>query len=100
MSEEIIVTMEVTVHAQGAQCFAQMDGEALRDTRHFQGCNSVRIMRNKDDPTRFLFIESWTSEQAYRNYIAWRSESGQFQVLQALASAMDIKIWPQTIASV
>lgn len=77
-----------------------MDASGLKDTREFSGCQGVEIVRHQDDPTRFLFIERWDSEQDYRNYIAWRTEGGQFQALQAMAVSLDVNIWPQTVLTV
>lgn len=100
MSADIIVTMDLAVKPEAAPGFAQMDAKGLKGTRTFPGCRGVQIVQNKDDACRFLFIERWESEDAYRKYIAWRSESGQFQALEGMTTAIKVDIWPLTIATV
>lgn len=100
MSSDVVVTMDLTLTPDAGPRFAQMDHTALEGTRNFAGCREVRIVRHKDDAHRFLFVERWESEEAYRNYIAWRTESGEFQALQAMAVSIRVDIWPQTIVAV
>lgn len=100
MSADIIVTMELVLKPEAVSKFAQMDKATLEGTRNFPGCRGVQIVMHKDEPARILFIERWESEEAYRSYIDWRSESGQFQGLQAISTRINVDIWPQTIVSV
>lgn len=80
MDQDVVVTMDIALQPENAERFAQMDQAGLEGTRNFPGCRGVQIVRHKDDANRFLFLERWESEQAYRDYIAWRTESGQFHV--------------------
>ena len=98
MTDEVTVTFELTLKPEAAEGFSRMDREALEATRSFPGFLEVRIVRHKDAPCRFLFIERWVSEEAYRKYIAFRTERGEFQPLLAMATNTEINIWPQTIA--
>lgn len=58
----------------------------LPDTRCREGCVSVAVTRNQDDPTNFAFVELWDSRQHYERYFAWRKEQG---VLDELAKFVD-----------
>lgn len=100
MSSDVVVTMDITLRPEVASHFERMDPAALDETRKFPGCRGVQIVLHKEDTGRFLFIERWQSEQDYRNYIAWRSESGHFQQLQAMSTAMKVDVWPQTVITV
>jgi len=100
MAADVLVTMDITLKPEAGPHFARTDETALEGTRNFPGCRGVQIVLHKDDAHRFLFVERWESEQAYRDYIAWRSESGQFQALQDMATSMKVDIWPQTIVSI
>ena len=60
--------------------------EILPDTRGREGCVSVSVTRNQDDPTNFAFVELWDSRQHYERYFAWRQQHG---VLDALATMVD-----------
>jgi quinol monooxygenase YgiN len=100
MNGDVVVTMDVVLKPEHSARFAQMDPAGLEGTKNFPGCRGVQIVRHKDDANRFLFLERWENEQAYRDYIAWRTESGQFQSLQQMVISIDINIWPQTVITV
>lgn len=97
--EEVTVTFEIVLPLQVAEGFSHMGADALEATKAFPGCREVRIIRHKDDPCRFLFVERWDSEAAYREYIAWRTERGEFQTLLAMASKVETNIWPVVVAA-
>lgn len=72
-----------------AGCAEKMLGwlrEILPDTRAREGCVSVAVTRNKDDPNNFAFVELWDSRQHYERYFAWREQTG---VLGELAKMVD-----------
>ena len=60
--------------------------EILPDTRCREGCVSISVTRNQDDPTNFVFVEQWASRQHYERYFAWREQEG---VLNELATMVD-----------
>jgi quinol monooxygenase YgiN len=100
MTDAVTVTFELCLPPAAAEGFSRMGPEMLEATRSFPGCRGVRIVQHKDDPARFLFIEQWDSEQAYRDYIAWRTERGEFQPLQQMATRLETNIWPRLIVEV
>ncbi len=48
----------------------------LPDTRGFEGCLTVDVVQDQTDPTHVLLIETWTTVEAHRAYMAWRGSSG------------------------
>lgn len=58
----------------------------LPDTRCREGCVSVSVTRNQDDPLHFAFVELWDTRQHYERYFAWREAEG---VLDQLATMVD-----------
>ncbi len=60
--------------------------DILPDTRCREGCVSVAVNRDQDDPSRFAFVELWDSRQHYERYFAWRQSEG---VLDQLATMVD-----------
>ncbi|MBK6660642.1 MAG: antibiotic biosynthesis monooxygenase [Proteobacteria bacterium] len=60
--------------------------QILPDTRCREGCVSVSVTRNQDDPNNFAFVELWDSRQHYERYFAWRESEG---VLTELARFVD-----------
>lgn len=100
MTDGVTVTFEITLKPEAAEGFSRMGEEGLEATRAFPGCRGVRIVRHQDDPCRFLFVELWDSEADYRSYIAWRTERGEFQGLQVMATRTETNIWPHLVAAV
>jgi quinol monooxygenase YgiN len=100
MTDAVTVTFEVCLPAEAADGFSNMGAAMLEGTRTFPGFREVRIVQHKDDPGRFLFIEQWDSEQAYHDYIAWRTERGELQALRQMATRVETNIWPRTIVAV
>jgi quinol monooxygenase YgiN len=47
--------------------------ETLRATRAFDGCQSVDVLVDTDDPTRVVLLERWDSLQSDSAYRAWRA---------------------------
>ena len=60
--------------------------QILPETRCREGCVSVAVTRNQDDPATFAFVELWDSRQHYERYFAWRQQEG---VLDELAKMVD-----------
>lgn len=51
------------------------------------GCESVRIVRDLDEPARFTLIESWSSRQEHEAYQRGVAESGGWgHILEHLAA--------------
>jgi quinol monooxygenase YgiN len=51
--------------------------EILPDTRGFEGCMTLHVIQNQDDPTNIVVVEQWASRQHYEKYIQWRTERGE-----------------------
>lgn len=100
MNDDVTVTLEITLKPESVEGFSRMGGEGLEATKNFPGCREVRIVQHKDNPCRFLFVERWESEEAYRSYIAWRTERGEFQGMQVMATNIGTNIWSRLIAAV
>lgn len=50
--------------------------EMLADTRAFDGCVSVDVVQEQDDPTHVILIEVWEAAGDHRAYMTWRASSG------------------------
>ena len=57
---------------------------ALPDTRSFDGCVTLHVIQNQEDPTGIAIIEQWDSRQQYERYLAWRGERGDLEVFTAM----------------
>jgi quinol monooxygenase YgiN len=52
----------------------------LPDTRSFDGCVTLHVVQNQEDPASIVIIEQWDSRQHYEKYLAWRTERGDMKV--------------------
>ncbi len=60
--------------------------EILPDTRSYDGCQSIDVYQNTDDPDACIIHGQWDSQGHYEKYIAWREETG---VLAAFVEALE-----------
>ncbi len=74
--------MSQTVHVvfrcnegQGANLVA-IFGEALVDTRAFDGCESVEVYVDADNPDTIVLWEKFATRAHHEAYLAWRIETG------------------------
>ena len=62
------------------------------DTRAFDGCQSIDIYGNTEDPGNLVFYERWESRKHHESYMAWRREAGAMdQMATMLAGAPNIR---------
>ena len=48
----------------------------LPDTRVYDGCIGVDVLRGQDDKDTLVLVETWESRAHYEKYFAWRQETG------------------------
>jgi quinol monooxygenase YgiN len=58
----------------------------LSDTRAFDGCLGVEVLIDTADPTHFIAVERWASEEHDAAYRAWRAGDGQTNLASFLAA--------------
>jgi quinol monooxygenase YgiN len=58
----------------------------LKDTRAFDGCLGVEVLIDTADPTHFVAVERWESEEHDAAYRAWRAGDGQTNLGSFLAA--------------
>jgi quinol monooxygenase YgiN len=59
----------------------------LTETRAFAGCLGVEVLVDTKDPTRFVAVEQWESEEHDAAYRAWRAGDGQPTALAGFLAA-------------
>ncbi len=64
--------------------------ELLPDTRAYDGCIYLYIVKDQDNPSKIMIIELWDSNAHYEKYLRWRSETG---VRDELATMMENPSW-------
>lgn len=85
------VLLELRVKEEHVEEVAASFKDALPDTRTFDGCIDVYMVRDQDNPNTFIAVETWESREKYEAYFAWRTERGDID--NALATMEgDLKI--------
>ena len=75
------VLLEVKAQEDKVEALKATFKAILGDTRAYEGCQSVVVKQQQDDPTVMVLIESWDSREHYEKYFAWRQESGALAAL-------------------
>lgn len=50
--------------------------EILGESLEFDGCETIRIVRDQDDPYHVAGVTQWTERRNFEDYLAWRTERG------------------------
>ena len=85
--------MTITVHldlqlAPGSVALAPgLLREILADTRAFEGCLSVEVLVDLENPAHVILSETWESAEADAAYRAWRAGPGATQLGTLLVAA-------------
>lgn len=94
----VTITFELRLKPEAADGFKTAAAAGvLQGTTSFPGFRSIRIVQHRDDPGRFLFVEQWDSEQAHRDYMAWRASTGAVEGLKDVALGMETNVWPDLV---
>ena len=82
MSKKVILEFEVK--AGNGPAMEKLIGDALPDTRRYDGRISIDVMRDSDDPDKWALVEHWESQAHHETYIKWRVETGWFDKFTAM----------------
>jgi quinol monooxygenase YgiN len=72
----ITVVLELNLKADRVDAVLAGLKEILPDTRAFDGCLSVSVVRDADDRSHVALIERWAQRSDQERYFAWRQETG------------------------
>jgi len=82
------VTTQVILEFQAKEgCIEKVQSwlkSVLPDTRSFDGCVTLHVVQNQDDPAGIMIIEQWDTRQHYERYLAWRQERGDMEVFGSM----------------
>ena len=63
----MLLILECTTDPAHTKDLTDFLRDELFHTRGFDGCNSITIHRNQDDPNNLVFIENWDRRNNTRN---------------------------------
>ena len=71
--------------------------DILAGTRAFDGCLSVDVLLDCEDPAHMILLERWASAEADAAYREWRAGAGATELGSLLASAPQISMFETAI---
>ena len=93
------VTLAVKLKPEAADAFCAALPEMIKDTAKRPGFRDICIVRHATDTGRVMFVETWDSEQAYHDYIAWRTERGEMDGMASIVTEPpQLDFWPIPVA--
>ena len=72
----VTVTLAFPVKPERAEEFKSLLKQLLPDTRVYDGCKSVDVNQDQDDPGLIYLVEDWRSKAHQQRHQAWRDETG------------------------
>lgn len=95
----IVVTLDLDVKSEAIDAMVGGLPAMIEDTKTRPGFIEIRIVR-ETGTNHVFFVERWESEQAYNDYIAWRTERGDMDGFAAALNAPPkITIFKDTIVA-
>jgi len=75
----VSVTVLATLKLKPGMAEAVLGGlkGLLPDTRAYQGCQSIKIVQDLDNPDTVALVEEWENRSDHEAYLAWRAEQGE-----------------------
>ena len=70
------VTVEITAKKGTGPAMLEAMRAALPITRSRDGCQSLELLVNQDEPENMIVVMRWQSRKHYDTYLAWREETG------------------------
>lgn len=70
------VMLEFTAKPGTGAALAEGLKQALPATRHREGCESLQLTVNQDNPDNMTIVMLWRSREHYNTYRAWREANG------------------------
>jgi len=82
----VIVIVNLSAKEESLEELKKYFKEILPDTRSFEGCQGVQLYENKESATKLTVHSKWASEEAQKEYGAWRTETGAIDKLTSMLS--------------
>ena len=81
----VTVILEATAKDGRVDELIEMFRQNFKQTRVYDGCISVAMSQNQDDPNGLIIVMDWESRKKYETYLQWRADTGAVAMLSELA---------------
>jgi quinol monooxygenase YgiN len=58
--------------------------KVLSESLGHEGCETIRIVRDQDDPDHVTGVTTWTERRNYIDYLDWRTKNGFTDTFEAM----------------
>ena len=82
----LTVLLDIHLKADSLPSAPSMLRDILAGTRAFDGCLSVEVLVDNEDPAHLILVERWASVERDAAYREWRAGAGATQLGSILAS--------------
>ncbi len=79
--------LEISIKPEAGADMEQGLRAALSETRAFDGCISVDVMRRVDNPNAWVLVEEWDTQGDHERYMQWRTETGMLAKWEAMMAS-------------
>ena len=79
-----LVTNELFAQPGRGDDVANLLLEILGESLRHDGCETIRIVRDQDDPDHVAGVTQWTERRNFEDYLAWRTERGFSGTFEAM----------------
>ena len=79
----VTVLLELKAKSGTGDAMVGVFKSILPDTRAYEGCISVDVLQNQDDPDTLVLVEVWEAKENHEKYMGWRAETGLVDQLMA-----------------
>jgi quinol monooxygenase YgiN len=94
MSKGVLVTVTWRSKPELADTCADLLRNMFPTTRLKKGFRNIRLLRSEVDPDEFNLVQEWDEVQDHKNYMQFRTETGDIAKLLATAvSPPQIGYW-------
>jgi quinol monooxygenase YgiN len=79
-----LVTNELFARPGRGDDVANLLLEILGESLKHDGCETIRILRDQDDPDHVTGLTQWTERHNFEDYLAWRTQRGFSAAFEAM----------------
>jgi quinol monooxygenase YgiN len=58
--------------------------DILNESLEHDGCETIRTLRDQDDPDHVTGLAQWTERRDFEDYLAWRTQRGFTDTFEAM----------------
>jgi quinol monooxygenase YgiN len=78
------VTTQMKTRAEHTNQVIDALREALPHSLQHEGCEAIHLRQEQDNPSNIVSFTQWATRKHYEDYLAWRTETGMTDAIDAM----------------